>query len=113
MTHCILQRKPEIDVSLGWGLASNSATGIITIIQNKHKETKMRLAGKTALITGGNSGIGLATARLFLAEGAHVAITGRNRKTLDTASGELGKGVLAVQADVTKVEEVEGAVTAA
>jgi NAD(P)-dependent dehydrogenase (short-subunit alcohol dehydrogenase family) len=50
----------------------------------------MRLAGKTALITGGNSGIGLATARLFLAEGAQVAITGRNRKTLDAASRELG-----------------------
>ena len=47
----------------------------------------MRLTNKTALITGGNSGIGLATARLFVAEGAHVAITGRNQKTLRGSSG--------------------------
>ena len=46
----------------------------------------MRLENKTALITGGNSGIGLATARLFVAEGARVAITGRNQKTLDVAA---------------------------
>src|SRR5712664_172324 len=113
MAHCVLQRKPEIDVSLGWGLSSNSAKGIITIIHNKHKEAKMRLAGKMALITGGNSGIGLATARLFVAEGARVTITGRNRKTLDAAIKELGNGALAVQADVTKVEEIERAVAAA
>jgi NAD(P)-dependent dehydrogenase (short-subunit alcohol dehydrogenase family) len=50
----------------------------------------MKLAGKKALITGGNSGIGFATARLFVAEGAQVAITGRDQKTLDEAVAELG-----------------------
>jgi len=70
----------------------------------------MRLAGKTALITGGNGGIGLATARLFLAEGAQVAITGRNQKTLDAAVAELGNGLLAIQSDVTDLEATERAV---
>jgi NAD(P)-dependent dehydrogenase (short-subunit alcohol dehydrogenase family) len=70
----------------------------------------MRLANKTALITGGNSGIGLATARIFLAEGAKVAITGRNKKTLDAAAAELGGGILAIQADVTDIEATERAV---
>jgi len=50
----------------------------------------MKLTGKKALITGGNSGIGLATGRLFIAEGAQVAITGRDQKTLDEAIAELG-----------------------
>src|SRR6266852_6117282 len=70
----------------------------------------MRLENKTALITGGNSGIGLATARLFVAEGARVAITGRNSKTLDSAVVELGHDVLAIQADVTDIEATERAV---
>ena len=47
------------------------------------KGSMMKLTGKKALITGGNSGIGLATARLFITEGAQVAITGRDQKTLD------------------------------
>jgi NAD(P)-dependent dehydrogenase (short-subunit alcohol dehydrogenase family) len=53
----------------------------------------MKLTGKKALITGGNSGIGLATARLFIAEGAQVAITGRDQTTLDSAIAELGSRI--------------------
>src|SRR6266478_2518079 len=58
-----------------------------------------RFEGKTVLITGGNSGIGLATAKLFKDEGANVAISGRDQKTLDDAVQTIGKGTLAVKAD--------------
>jgi NAD(P)-dependent dehydrogenase (short-subunit alcohol dehydrogenase family) len=61
----------------------------------------MKLAGKKALITGGNSGIGLATAKLFLQEGAQVAITGRDQKTLDAAIEQLGPQAVAYRTDVT------------
>jgi len=70
----------------------------------------MRLANKTALITGGNSGLGLATAKLFVAEGAKVAITGRNRDTLAAAAKEIGANVLALNADVTDVAATEVAI---
>jgi len=70
----------------------------------------MRLANKTALITGGNSGLGLATAKLFVAEGAKVAITGRNRDTLAAAAKEIGPNVLALNADVTDVAATEAAI---
>jgi NAD(P)-dependent dehydrogenase (short-subunit alcohol dehydrogenase family) len=66
-----------------------------------------RLEGKVAVITGGNSGIGLATAQRFLDEGAKVAISGRNQKTLAEAARKLGKDVLAVQADTADLTEVE------
>jgi len=70
----------------------------------------MRLANKTALITGGNSGLGLATAKLLVAEGAKVAITGRNRDTLAAAAKEIGPNVLALNADVTDVAATEAAI---
>ena len=65
----------------------------------------MKLAGKKALITGGNSGIGLATARLFVAEGAQVAITGRNQKTLDEAVAELGPNARGYRVDFTVADD--------
>ena len=67
----------------------------------------MRLTNKVALITGGNSGIGLATAKIFLAEGAKVIITGRNPETLAAAEKALGGNVLALKVDVTDVAATE------
>jgi NAD(P)-dependent dehydrogenase (short-subunit alcohol dehydrogenase family) len=66
-----------------------------------------RLEGRVAVVTGGNSGIGLATAKRLQEEGARVAISGRSRKTLDEAVKEIGNGVLAVQADVAKLADLD------
>jgi NAD(P)-dependent dehydrogenase (short-subunit alcohol dehydrogenase family) len=81
-------------------------------MQPLHQEFTManRLANKTALITGGNSGIGLATAKLFVAEGARVIITGRNQATLDAAAKELGPNAFAVVADATDIAATEAAI---
>src|ERR1700677_876121 len=70
----------------------------------------MKLTGKKALITGGNSGIGLATARLFVAEGAKVAITGRNQATLEAAAKELGPNAVALVADANDIAATEQAI---
>jgi len=70
----------------------------------------MRLQGKTALITGGNGGIGLATAKLFVAEGAKVIITGRNKETLEAAAKELGPNAIALVADATDIAATEAAI---
>ena len=66
-----------------------------------------RLEGKVAVVTGGNSGIGLATAKRLQEEGARVAISGRSKKTLDEAVRTIGNGVVAVQADVGKLADVD------
>jgi NAD(P)-dependent dehydrogenase (short-subunit alcohol dehydrogenase family) len=65
------------------------------------------LDGKVAVITGGNSGIGLATARRFVKEGAYVFITGRRQAELDSAVLLIGKNVTAVQGDVSKLEDLD------
>lgn len=66
-----------------------------------------RLEGKIALITGGNSGIGLATAKRFVEEGAYVFITGRCESELAAAASEIGKNVTAVQGDVSKLADLD------
>ncbi|MGO4338839.1 SDR family oxidoreductase [Labrys sp. KB_33_2] len=62
-----------------------------------------RLSGKRALITGGTTGIGLETARQFLAEGARIAVTGTNPQTLEAARKELGEGALVIQSDAADI----------
>ena len=66
-----------------------------------------RLEGKVAVITGGNSGIGLATAKLFREHGAMVAITGRDKKTLDDAVKAIGSGTIGIQADVCELAALD------
>ena len=66
-----------------------------------------KLNGKVALITGGNSGIGFATAKLFIAEGAHVYITGRRQDKLDDAVRRLGSQATGVQGDVANLADLD------
>src|SRR6201998_1223647 len=67
----------------------------------------MRLAKKTALITGGNSGIGLATAKQFVNEGAYVFITGRRDPELAAAVKAIGGNVTGVQGDVSNLGDLD------
>jgi NAD(P)-dependent dehydrogenase (short-subunit alcohol dehydrogenase family) len=67
----------------------------------------MKLQNKIAVITGGNSGIGLATAKAFIQEGAKAIIVGRNQQSLDEAVQSLGEKAIDIQADVAKVDDLE------
>jgi NAD(P)-dependent dehydrogenase (short-subunit alcohol dehydrogenase family) len=66
-----------------------------------------KLSGKIALVTGGSSGLGLATAKRFVAEGAHVFITGRRQPELDAAAKEIGSNVTAVRSDSAKLADLD------
>lgn len=89
-----------------------TTTAVVTPSATPSPATSRRLAGKVALITGGNSGIGLATAEEFLRAGAQVAITGRDVSTLQSATAQLGKlaapnYLIALRADVTVGEDLD------
>jgi NAD(P)-dependent dehydrogenase (short-subunit alcohol dehydrogenase family) len=66
-----------------------------------------KLDGKIAVVTGGNSGIGLGTAKRFVAEGAYVFITGRRKPELDAAVKQIGKNATGVQSDVSKLDDLD------
>jgi len=66
-----------------------------------------KLEGKIAVITGGNSGIGLASAKRFVAEGAYVFITGRRQSELDRVKAEIGRNVTTVRGDIAKLEDLD------
>jgi len=73
-------------------------------MSNNHGQ---KLAGKIAVITGGSSGIGLATAKRFVEEGAHVVITGRREKELKEAAAFIGRNVTTVAGDVSRLEDLD------
>src|SRR3954449_5503863 len=66
-----------------------------------------KLAGKIAVVTGGNSGIGLATAKRFVEEGAQVVITGRREKELKEAAAFIGRNVTTVAGDISRLEDLD------
>lgn len=66
-----------------------------------------KLDGKIAVITGGNSGLGLATAKQFVAEGAYVFITGRRQEALDAAVKEIGQNVTGIQGDISNLADLD------
>jgi NAD(P)-dependent dehydrogenase (short-subunit alcohol dehydrogenase family) len=72
---------------------------------NNHREQK--LAGKIAVVTGGSSGIGLATAKRFVEEGAHVVITGRREKELQEAAAFIKSNVTTVVGDVSRLDDLD------
>lgn len=84
----------------------------VAVESQRKKDPMSTLAGKVAVISGGNSGIGLAIAKRFAEEGAHVVIFGRRKAELDDAVRQIGRNATAVVADVTDLEDI-GRVAAA
>src|ERR1700732_1209118 len=80
---------------------------VSTLRGSTEKEMSKKLKDKIALITGGTEGIGLATAKLFVDEGAFVFITGRRQKELDEAVKALGNNVIGVRGDVSKLRDLD------
>src|SRR5271156_1945622 len=75
--------------------------------KSNRRKLMSKLQGKVAVITGGSSGIGLATAQRFVAEGAYVFITGRRQAELDKAKALIGKNVTAIQADASNLDDLD------
>src|SRR6187402_144814 len=81
---------------------------VARIINTNKKIKKMeKLKNKVALITGGTTGLGLATAKLFIEEGARVIVTGRNAETMKTAQAELGDNAVVIRSDATSLSDMD------
>jgi NAD(P)-dependent dehydrogenase (short-subunit alcohol dehydrogenase family) len=78
-----------------------------SLVVRKEGKLPQKLAGKIAVITGGSSGIGFATARRFVNEGAYVFITGRRKSELDEAVKQIGREITGVQSDVSSLADVD------
>jgi NAD(P)-dependent dehydrogenase (short-subunit alcohol dehydrogenase family) len=89
------------------GNESHEATQCKDALTTEREKLSQKLAGKVAVITGGSSGIGLATAQRFVNEGAYVFVTGRRQTELDAAMSQIGQNVTGVQGDVSKLADLD------
>jgi NAD(P)-dependent dehydrogenase (short-subunit alcohol dehydrogenase family) len=96
-----------VSASLKWDVLWQSAKVTFWLIKTGRGETYAQLDGKIALITGGTSGIGLATAKQFVNEGAYVFITGRRDQELAAAVKEIGRKASGVQGDVSNLADLD------
>src|SRR6476659_8165965 len=99
------RRRPA--ASTAWPQKQTPHKHIHRTTRNLEDQLMARLAGKVAVITGGSSGIGLATAQRFVDEGAHVFIMGRRRSALDKAKALIGDGLSTVAGDVTSSADLD------
>lgn len=98
------QRLWTIKLKVSWLKPHNDSDQMTQIIG---EEAMGKLEGKIALVTGGSSGIGLATAKQFVNEGAYVFITGRHQPELDAAVKDIGRNITAVSGDVSKLSDLD------
>src|SRR6266478_1230187 len=97
---------PSAEPARSGGCPDCVARGVASNRMTTREGNMDKLEGKTALVTGGNSGIGLATAKQFVHEGAYVFITGRRDQELAAAVREIGRNVTGIQGDVSNVADV-------
>jgi NAD(P)-dependent dehydrogenase (short-subunit alcohol dehydrogenase family) len=84
-----------------------SPAASVDSVEEFSKRAIMKLRNKIALITGGSSGLGFATAKRFVAEGAYVFITGRRQPELDAAVKEIGENATGIRGDISKLSDLD------
>jgi NAD(P)-dependent dehydrogenase (short-subunit alcohol dehydrogenase family) len=102
-----MERYVAISLTIGQIVLLTCSFSTATCRQLRRKTMTKKFENKVAIVTGGTSGIGLATAKAFSNEGASVFITGRRRQALDAAVTQIGGGVVGVQADMSKLVDID------
>src|SRR5437879_13908392 len=100
--------RTSVPAETNGAIANTVSLNTKNIMQKITGVSEGKLNGKVAIITGGNSGMGLATAKRFVAEGAHVVITGRRQDQIDIALKEIGSNrAIGVQGDVANMKDLD------